>query len=92
MSVPLTLQDSNDSVVTRAGWPLKWPIDFCPAIFACNDHPLPGTPLYNAKTTTGLTAQLILCGTVGVLCFLLFCFLRVRYVLIYCLQSSKLQR
>ncbi|KAI7864770.1 hypothetical protein BDF14DRAFT_1875829 [Spinellus fusiger] len=35
--------------------------------------------MYSSKTTTGLQAQLILCGSVGTLCFLLFCFLRVRH-------------
>ncbi|ORZ02958.1 hypothetical protein BCR43DRAFT_482456 [Syncephalastrum racemosum] len=71
-------EDANDNVFR---W--RFPIDFCPAIFACNGDPLPGTPLYSSKNPTGLTAQLVLCGTVGTLCFLLFCFLRVRWKSMY---------
>lgn len=69
----LILQNASESL--QSSW---FPIDFCPAIFACNDNPLPGTPIYNSKNTTGLPAQLVLCGSVGTLCFLLFCFLRTR--------------
>lgn len=47
--------------------------------FLCEDEePLPGSPAQNAKSPTGFQTQLVLCTSVGVLCFLLFCFLRVR--------------
>lgn len=47
--------------------------------FLCDDEePLPGSPAQNAKSPTGFQTQLVLCTTVGSLCFLLFCFLRVR--------------
>ncbi|CDS12241.1 hypothetical protein LRAMOSA04436 [Lichtheimia ramosa] len=70
---------SNDTVVET----FKFPIDFCPGIFACNDDPTPGTPIYSSKTPTGLTAQLLLCGSVGILSFLAFCFLRTRWISLY---------
>ncbi|KAI8367508.1 uncharacterized protein BYT42DRAFT_128832 [Radiomyces spectabilis] len=61
----------------------RFPFDLCPAIFACNNTPLPGTPLDRSKAPTGLQAQLLLCITTGVLCFLLFCILRVRWSAMY---------
>ncbi|KAI9314931.1 hypothetical protein BX666DRAFT_2020032 [Dichotomocladium elegans] len=61
----------------------KWPIDICPGIFACNEDPTPGTPIYSSKATTGLAAQLLLCGSVGLLSFLSFCFLRTRWISLY---------
>ncbi|GAA5802516.1 hypothetical protein HPULCUR_007982 [Helicostylum pulchrum] len=52
--------------------------------FLCDDEePLPGSPAQNAKSPTGFQTQLVLCTTVGSLCFLLFCFLRVRWSAIY---------
>ncbi|KAI9255766.1 hypothetical protein BDA99DRAFT_517557 [Phascolomyces articulosus] len=73
-----SLQDRNVTFGTS-----KFPFDFCPGIFACNDNPIPGTPLYNSKSVTGLPAQLVLCGSVGFLCFILFCFLRTRWTAMY---------
>ncbi|KAI9027244.1 hypothetical protein CLU79DRAFT_740969 [Phycomyces nitens] len=73
-------------------WPQwRFPIDFCPGIFACNDNPIPGTPVYSSKTQTGLQAQLLLCSSVGILCLLLFCLLRVRWGTMYSprLRMSK---
>lgn len=48
--------------------------------FLCeeDEEPLPGSPAQTAKSPTGFTTQLILCTSVGFVCFLLFCFLRVR--------------
>lgn len=54
----------------------KFPFGFCRGIFACNDSP--GMPTYNAKQPTGLALQLVLCSSVGLICFFLFCYLRVR--------------
>ncbi|KAG2187199.1 hypothetical protein INT44_004871 [Umbelopsis vinacea] len=45
--------------------------------------PSPGSPQDRAKNPTGLTAQLVLCATIGTLCFLLFCLLRVRWNSMY---------
>ncbi|KAI7859840.1 hypothetical protein BDC45DRAFT_495107 [Circinella umbellata] len=73
-----SLQDRNVTFGTT-----KFPFDLCPAIFACNDNPLPGTPLYNSKSVTGLPAQLVLCGSVGFICFIVFCFLRTRWTSLY---------
>ncbi|KAI9497544.1 hypothetical protein BDB00DRAFT_628628 [Zychaea mexicana] len=74
-----SLQNRTDTPVGTS----KFPFDLCPGIFACNDHPLPGTPLYNSKSVTGLPAQLVLCGSVGLLCFLTFCFARTRWMSMY---------
>lgn len=47
--------------------------------FLCEDEePLPGSPAQNAKSPTGFQTQLVLCTSVGMLCFLLFCVVRVR--------------
>ncbi|KAI8140824.1 hypothetical protein BJV82DRAFT_621286 [Fennellomyces sp. T-0311] len=73
-----SLQNSSSSIGIS-----KFPFDLCPGIFACNDNPLPGTPLYNSKSVTGLPAQLVLCGSVGLLCFITFCFLRTRWIAMY---------
>lgn len=54
----------------------KLPFGVCPGIFACDEAP--GLPVYKAKQPTGLLLQLVLCSSVGLVCFLLFCFLRVR--------------
>ncbi|KAI9245779.1 hypothetical protein BY458DRAFT_528469 [Sporodiniella umbellata] len=53
--------------------------------FLCEDEeePLPGSPAQTSKSPTGFTTQLILCSCVGSICFLLFCFLRVRWRNIY---------
>ncbi|CEI97918.1 Putative Sh3 domain containing protein [Rhizopus microsporus] len=53
--------------------------------FLCeeDEEPLPGSPAQTAKSPTGFTTQLILCTSVGFVCFLLFCFLRVRWSNIY---------
>ncbi|KAI8330473.1 hypothetical protein BC941DRAFT_440604 [Chlamydoabsidia padenii] len=59
----------------------KFPFGFCRGIFACNDSP--GLPTYNAKQPTGLALQLVLCSSVGLVCFLLFCYLRVRWPSMY---------
>ncbi|CAO3679114.1 unnamed protein product [Rhizopus stolonifer] len=58
--------------------------------FLCeeDEEPLPGSPAQTAKSPTGLTTQLILCTSVGFVCFLLFCFLRVRWKNVY---SPRLQ-
>jgi hypothetical protein len=59
---------------TLAGFPCIWIFRFL-----CEDEePLPGSPAQTSKSPTGLQTQLVLCTSVGVLCFLLFCFLRVR--------------
>ncbi|KAG1581112.1 hypothetical protein G6F48_010019 [Rhizopus delemar] len=71
---------ANSGEVNTKGFP-------CVGIFKflCEDEeePLPGSPAQTAKSPTGLTTQLILCTSVGFLCFLLFCFLRVRWSTIY---------
>ncbi|KAI8084845.1 uncharacterized protein BX664DRAFT_266866 [Halteromyces radiatus] len=59
----------------------KFPFEFCRGIFACKDSP--GLPTYNAKQPTGLLLQLVLCSSVGFLCFVLFCYLRVRWPSMY---------
>lgn len=68
-------QSSNmSSTQTLAGFPCIWIFRFL-----CEDEePLPGSPAQTSKSPTGFTTQLILCTSVGLLCFLLFCFLRVR--------------
>lgn len=53
------------------------------------EEPLPGSPAQNAKSPTGFQTQLVLCTSVGVLCFLLFCVLRTRLV-IRPLQSGNI--
>ncbi|KAK4517834.1 uncharacterized protein ATC70_001180 [Mucor velutinosus] len=63
------------STQTLAGFPCIWIFRFL-----CEDEePLPGSPAQTSKSPTGFTTQLILCTSVGLLCFLLFCFLRVRH-------------
>jgi hypothetical protein len=50
----------------------------CIGWFCDDKHLPPGSPALNAKSPTGFQAQFVLCSSVGTLCFLLFCFLRVR--------------
>ncbi|KAF1807073.1 hypothetical protein FB192DRAFT_1353694 [Mucor lusitanicus] len=67
------------STQALAGFPCIWIFRFL-----CEDEePLPGSPAQTSKSPTGFTTQLILCTSVGLLCFLLFCFLRVRWSAIY---------
>ncbi|KAI8070476.1 hypothetical protein BC940DRAFT_339916 [Gongronella butleri] len=68
------MEYSNSSV-------LNFPITFCPGIFACNNTR--GLPVYNAKQPTGMPVQLALCSIAGLACFILFCFLRVRWPAMY---------
>ncbi|KAI9303434.1 hypothetical protein BJ944DRAFT_250680 [Cunninghamella echinulata] len=64
----------------------KLPFGVCHVIFACEDAP--GLPVHNAKSPTGLILQLVLCSSVGFVCFLLFCYLRVRWPSMYAPRLS----
>ncbi|KAL0145494.1 hypothetical protein V8B55DRAFT_1462087 [Mucor lusitanicus] len=56
------------STQALAGFPCIWIFRFL-----CEDEePLPGSPAQTSKSPTGFTTQLILCTSVGLLCFLLF--------------------
>ncbi|KAI8355079.1 hypothetical protein EDC96DRAFT_554205 [Choanephora cucurbitarum] len=69
----------NASTSTVTGFPCIWIFKFL-----CEDEePLPGSPAQTSKSPTGFATQLILCTSVGFVCFLLFCFLRVRWTTIY---------
>lgn len=39
---------------------------------------VPGTSAYSARNQSGLITQLLVCASTGLLCFLVFCFLRPR--------------
>ncbi|KAI8097594.1 uncharacterized protein BX664DRAFT_293215 [Halteromyces radiatus] len=50
---------------------------------------LPGSIESSAKQNqSGLTTQLIICGSVGLLCFLVFCYLRTRWPVIFAPRNS----
>ncbi|KAI8389299.1 hypothetical protein BD560DRAFT_381206 [Blakeslea trispora] len=75
----LATTSSNISTSVVAGFPCVWIFKFL-----CEDEePLPGSPAQTSKSPTGFATQLILCTSVGFVCFLLFCFLRVRWTTIY---------
>ncbi|KAI8344019.1 hypothetical protein BC941DRAFT_497389 [Chlamydoabsidia padenii] len=55
--------------------------------------PPPGSIASSAKQNqSGLTTQLIICGSIGLLCFLLFCFLRTRWPIIFAPRKSMKRR
>lgn len=39
---------------------------------------VPGTSAYSARNQSGLITQLLVCASIGLLCFLVFCVLRPR--------------
>ncbi|KAI7901241.1 uncharacterized protein BX663DRAFT_515369 [Cokeromyces recurvatus] len=73
------VKTSFNPSLSVSGFPCIWIFKFL-----CEDEePLPGSPAQTSKSPTGFQTQLILCTSVGILCFLLFCFLRMRWRDIY---------
>ncbi|KAI8331578.1 hypothetical protein BC941DRAFT_474913 [Chlamydoabsidia padenii] len=55
--------------------------------------PLPGSTASSAKQNqSGLGSQLAICASVGLVCFLLFCFLRTRWPVIFAPRKSMKRR